>query len=113
MCEGCGKFGLQLDAHHRQARGMGGTSGERAEILNQVPNGLALCRGCHDETEHSKTWRLTEMIGWRIPGYVDDPLVVPCLIYTVNGYAWWILTPDNGYTWIDWEVSRRLSYEPA
>ena len=92
---------------------MGGTSGVRAETLNHVENGLALCRGCHDETEHHETWDLTEQLGWRIPSYVADPLVVPCLIHTVNGYAWWRLTNDAGYQWIDWEVSRRLSYEPG
>jgi hypothetical protein len=113
MCEGCGKFGLHLDVHHRQARGSGGVHGEAAEIANSVQNLLALCRWCHDETEHHETWDLTVAVGWRIPKYVDDPLVVPALIHTVNGYAWWRLTPEAGFIWTDWEVSRRLSYEPA
>lgn len=113
MCEGCGKFDRPLDVHHRQARQAGGVHGEAAEVANGVQNLLALCRWCHDETEHHETWDLTVALGWRIPKYVTDPLVVPALIYTVNGYAWWRLTPDAGYTWIDWEVSRRLSYEPA
>jgi hypothetical protein len=113
MCECCGRWGQQLDVHHRQARQAGGVSGVAAEIANDVRNLLACCRSCHDETEHAQTWMLTEAIGWRIPKWVTDPLNVPALLHTVNGYSWWKLTQDNGYQWIDWEVSRRLSYEPA
>jgi len=113
MCEGCGRFGLPLDVHHRQARQIGGVHGEAHGIANDVRNQLALCRGCHDETEHERTWDLTEQLGWRIPKWVRDPLAVPALIFTVNGHAWWRLTLEAGFDWIDWEVSRRLSYEPA
>jgi len=110
MCEGCGKFGLHLDVHHRQARQAGGVHGEAILVANAVPNLLALCRSCHDETEHHETWDLTERIGWRIPKYVSDPSAVPALIHTVNGHAWWYLTQDGGFIWIDWEVSHRLNY---
>lgn len=113
MCEGCGKFGLHLDVHHRQARGMGGVHGDAEQVTNGIPNQLALCRSCHDETEHHETWGLTEEIGWRIPKFVEDPWSVPARIHTVQGFAWWKLTPDAGFTWIDWEVSRRLNYGPA
>jgi 5-methylcytosine-specific restriction protein A len=100
-CEGCGKYGLRLDVHHRQARGMGGVHSVSAEIANDIRNVLALCRTCHDETEHGETWRLTEEIGWRVPKYVADPRLVPALLHTVNGYAWWMLTEEAGYRWID------------
>jgi hypothetical protein len=109
-CEGCGKFGLHLDAHHRQARGAGGVHGEAAEVSNDPRNMLALCRTCHDETEHAQTWDLTETTGWRIPHFVDDPHGVPALIHTVNGYGWWLLTQDDGYRWIDWTTDQRISY---
>lgn len=109
-CEGCGLFGHMLQAHHRQARGMGGVHRVAADTAHDVRNGLALCGGCHNETEHAETWELTEAIGWRIPRHVEDPLVVPALIHTVNGYGWWYLTEDAGYRWIDWEPARRLSY---
>lgn len=109
-CEGCGKFGLKLDPHHRQARGMGGVHGDAAQRANDVRNFLALCRSCHDETEHAQTWDLTEATGWRIPHFVDDALVIPALIHTVNGYAWWDLTQDAGYRWIDSDPSQRISY---
>jgi hypothetical protein len=93
---------------------MGGTSGDRAEALNTPPNGLALCRWCHDETEHHETWELTVGLGWKIPTlFVANPLEVPALIHTVNGYAWWRLTTDGGYRWIDLEVSHRLNCEPG
>jgi hypothetical protein len=104
-CEGCGRFGFQLDVHHRQARGMGGVSGQDAEDANDVRNLLALCRSCHDETENAATWRRCELLGWRLPAWVDNVHEVPARIHTVNGYAWWRLTNDAGYQWIDWELS--------
>jgi hypothetical protein len=110
MCEGCGKFGLRLDVHHRQARQSGGVSGDAERVANAVPNQLALCRSCHDETEHSETWELTECIGWRMPKYVRDPWSVPARIHTVNGYGWWQLTNDAGYRWIDFPPAACLDY---
>lgn len=110
-CEGCGLFGLRLDVHHRQARGMGGVHGEDAELANDVRNLLAMCRRCHDETEHAETWELTQRIGWRIPGYVADAHAVPALLHTVNGYGWWTLTQDAGYRWVDWASDHRPSYQ--
>jgi hypothetical protein len=111
MCEGCGKFGKHLDPHHRQARGAGGVHGAAAEVANDVRNLLALCRpGCHDDTENANTWDLSEGLGWRIPHFVEDPLVIPALIHTVNGYAWWFLTDTNGYRWADSRPTRRLSF---
>lgn len=110
MCEGCGKYGLILDVHHRQARGMGGVAGEEATIANSVRNLLALCRACHAETEHAETWDLTEQLGWRIPKWVTDPCTVPALIHTVNGYAWWELTEDVGYRWKDLPVGHRITW---
>lgn len=112
-CEGCGVFGRLLDPHHRRARGAGGVHGAAAEIANDVRNLLALCRPCHDETEHAQTWDLTETTGWRIPHFVDDPLVIPALIHTVNGYAWWYLTQDAGYRWIDSDPTQRISYKAS
>jgi hypothetical protein len=110
MCEGCGTFGLLLDVHHRQARGMGGVAGEEATVANSADNLLALCRSCHAETEHAETWDLTEQLGWRIPKWVPDPGAVPALIHTVNGYAWWLLMKDGGYTWMDLSADHRLSW---
>lgn len=110
MCEGCGKFGLHLDVHHRQPRQAGGVHGEASEIANDVRNLLALCTACHDETEHGQTWELTEALGWRLPKWVADPLVVPALIHTVNGYGWHQLTKSNGYQWVDWDVTHVRSW---
>jgi hypothetical protein len=111
MCEGCGRYGLVLDAHHRQARGMGGVSGVEATIANSVTNLLALCRDCHNETEHAETWALTEGLGWRIPKWVPDPGAVPAWIYTVNGHAWWILTEDVGYKWINFPDGYAITWD--
>jgi hypothetical protein len=110
MCECCGAWGRPLDVHHRQARQSGGVSGEASEIANGVGNLLACCRSCHDETEHHETWELTERIGWRIPKYVTEPRAVPALLHTVNGFAWWQLTSDLGYRWIDCPPAASLHY---
>lgn len=110
FCEGCGLSSVQLDVHHRQARGAGGVSGTAAEVANSVQNLLALCRSCHDETEHAETWILTEQLGWRIPHWVPDPREVPALIYTVNGRAWWQLNED-GFRWLDWPATHRLTWD--
>lgn len=101
MCEGCGRWGRHLDAHHRQARGMGGVYSVSAERANDVRNLLAVCRECHDETEHGETWADTEAIGWRVPKHVEDARLVPALLHTVNGYGWWQLTQEAGYLWVD------------
>lgn len=101
MCEGCGRWGYRLDPHHRQARGSGGVHGAAAVTANDVRNILALCRACHDETEHAETWDLTQSIGWRFPKFVADPAAIPALIHTVNGYGWNFLTIDVGYLWMD------------
>lgn len=101
MCEGCGKWGNPLDPHHRQARGAGGVHGAAAGTANDVRNILALCRSCHDETEHAETWDLTQGIGWRIPKFVPEPAAIPALLHTVNGYGWHFLTHDVGYLWMD------------
>lgn len=111
MCEGCGKFGLVLAVHHRQARGMGGVHRQGADIANDVRNALALCGPDHDQTEHGETWDLTEAVGWRIPKWVPDPHAVPALIYTVNGRAWWQLTEDAGYRWMDLTVDHRITWD--
>lgn len=80
---------------------MGGVHSVAAEKSNHIQNLLALCRTCHDETEHAETWDLTEAIGWRVPKYVTEPRLVPALLHTANGYGWWQLTEDAGYLWID------------
>lgn len=109
-CEGCGRHGLVLQVHHRQARGMGGVAGAAADQANDVRNCLALCVSCHNETEHAETWDLTERLGWRIPKWVPDPHDVPALIHTVNGKAWWKLTEDAGYQWMDLSEGHRISW---
>jgi hypothetical protein len=75
--------------------------GAAADTANDVRNILALCRSCHDETEHGQTWDLTEAIGWRVPKFVTEPAEIPALLHTANGYAWQFLTLDVGYLWMD------------
>lgn len=107
-CEGCGlSISGRFDPHHRKARGAGGVHRDAAAVANDVRNLLALCRICHDRTEHADSWAETEALGWRVPSW-RDPFITPCLIYTANGYGWWLLTPDGGYLWADREPSWRI-----
>lgn len=110
-CEGCGQHG-PVDVHHRRARGSGGVHGKAVEVANSVRNLLALCRACHDRTEDADEWEECQALGWRISHQFDvDPREVPALIYTAQGQAWWQLTEDACFVWIDWAKSQRLSSE--
>lgn len=107
-CEACGlTIRGRLDPHHRKARGSGGVHGAAAPVANDVRNLLAMCRVCHDQTEHGETWAETEALGWRVPSW-RDPFRTPALLYTVNGYGWWLLTEDGGYRWVDRALGWRI-----
>lgn len=109
-CEACGlSISGRLDPHHRKARRSGGVHGEAAVIANDVRNLLALCRVCHDQTEHAETWDATESLGWRVPSH-GNPFVTPALLYTVNGHGWWLLTNDGGYRWVDLAPDWRIDW---
>lgn len=111
-CEGCGlPTHGRLDPHHRKARGAGGVHRLAAVVANDVRNLLALCRPCHDRTEHADTWTETESLGWRVPQH-RDPFITPALIYTANGHGWWLLTKDGGYLWADRESTWRVPMAP-
>jgi hypothetical protein len=113
-CEGCGlPIHGRLDPHHRQARQAGGVHRAAAVIANDVRNLLALCRPCHDGTEDAERWQECIGLGWRIPKAHRDPLNVPALIHTVNGYGWWLLTEDGGYRWVDRALDWRITFRPA
>ncbi len=110
-CEGCGVH-APLDVHHRQARGAGGVHRAAAEVANDVRNLLALCRACHDRTETADEWEECQALGWRVSHQYDvDVREVPALLYTAQGHAWWQLTEDACYRWIDWARTQRLSSE--
>jgi hypothetical protein len=107
-CEACGlAIHGRLDPHHRKARGAGGVHRDAAPIAHDVRNLLALCRPCHDQTEHGATWTETEALGWRVPSW-RYAVNTPALLYTVNGHGWWYLTTDGGYQWAgqapDWRI---------
>lgn len=69
-CEVCG-INTAAEAHHRRARGAGGT--KRPET-NQAANGLMLCRDCHRLAESYRTVALT--CGWLV-AQSRDPGLVP------------------------------------
>lgn len=110
LCEGCGVGGALLDVHHRQARGAGGVHGAAAVVANDPRNGLALCRLCHDMTEHADEWRACIAMGLRVEhAYPHDPRGVPALLSTPQGRGWWLLTTDVGYQWVDWPRTYRMT----
>lgn len=108
-CEGCGlPITGRLDPHHRKARGSGGVHRDAAAVANDVRNLLAVCRVCHDRTEHADTWAETEALGWRVPSWRDS-FATPALIHTANGYGWWHLTKEGGYLWADLDTTWRIT----
>lgn len=96
-CECCGTS-TPTDPHHRQPRGAGGVHGTAYIAAHRVSNGLAVCRTCHNWIDQNAT--LARQWGWLV-AHPHDPATVPALIYTVNGYGWWLLDNDGGYHFQD------------
>lgn len=93
-CECCGTA-WSSDAHHRQPRGAGGVHGVEYVNANQVSNGLAVCRSCHDRIDADAPTARTN--GWLV-AHPTPPATVPALIYTPQGYGWWLLDNEACYT---------------
>ncbi|AYD87395.1 HNH endonuclease [Microbacterium phage ValentiniPuff] len=85
-CEGCGRAGIRLEAHHRLFRSRGGRG--------QVENGLMLCgwgnhTGCHG-VAHSAN----QPIGWALRSWqhaIEEP-------YQDKAGQLWMLHPDGTKT---------------
>lgn len=92
-CIGCGA--TDLTAQHRNARGMGGTSGLAALAIGHPANGLALCgsgtTGCHGWTEKNPV--AAGFLGWRL-GNHEHALVTP-FWQRVYGWRCWQEEPDG------------------
>mgnify|MGYP000872268132 FL=1 len=102
-CEVCGQPVALIDdgevtpisafsIHHRQPRGMGGSS---VEAINTAPNLLLVCgsgtTGCHGLIESQRA--ISKANGWLVP-HPTNPADVPVLIFAgVRVY----LTPDGRY----------------
>lgn len=97
-CERCGRdlVGQPASRHHRQPRGMGGST--RGDV-NALPNLLLLCgtgtTGCHGEVEANRAQSNT--YGWLVPiGY--QPAEVPVLLsIAVSRLGVAYLTADGEY----------------
>lgn len=80
-CERCGRWcgeGAWAEFHHRNPRGMGGTSGVRAAWLEAPSNCLLLCYRCHRWAEGNRAAALAA--GWLVSHEVD-PAGVPAEVY--------------------------------
>lgn len=74
--------------HHRQPRGMGGTSNP---AVNGVANGLHLCADCHRTIESERQW--SRVFGYLLPANpgVLDPAAVPVFYRGI----WMLLGADG------------------
>jgi hypothetical protein len=87
FCEICG-FDRPEQAHHRRARGAGGS---RRPDTNQASNGLAISGACHQMVESRRT--LAYERGWLVrQGH--NPTQVPVLRYGSE----WVLLDNTGTT---------------
>jgi hypothetical protein len=87
FCEICG-FDRPEQAHHRRARGAGGS---RRPDTNQASNGLAISGACHQMVESRRT--LAYERGWLVrQGH--NPTQVPVLRYGSE----WVLLDNTGNT---------------
>lgn len=88
-CERCGLDSISMDVHHRQPRGLGGSSDP---AINAVSNLVLLCRPCHAEIESARLAAIAD--GWLVPR-PTDPVRVP--IHHRRGLT--LLTPTGDYAW--------------
>lgn len=73
-CIRCGR--RAVDAHHRKARGSGGSHDPR--VVFGLANVVSLCRACHDLAEENPQESLAD--GLRVPQWAD-PAAIPVLTY--------------------------------
>lgn len=80
LCERCGRPGT--DAHHRQPRGMGGTT---TPLTHTAIVLVWLCRNCHHTIETHRTQAYAD--GWLVHSW-DDPRPVPIPSHTYRMPVW-------------------------
>lgn len=98
-CEICGGAnGQAVNTHHRQPRGMGGTAGAAADAVNSPAALIRVCAFDHNRVESYREW--SRRHGYLVPR-PTDPATVPARLRTVNGAAWWLLTHEGMYSWVD------------
>lgn len=91
LCNGC-YVTRGVQAHHRDPRGMGGSS---VKAINSGANGMHLCLRCHNWAESHRDAAMT--LGWLVgPG--EDPATKPVYAYLPYGRGWYRFTAD-GVEW--------------
>lgn len=91
-CEVCGaKIHLGGQIHHRQPRGMGGTSDESK---GSCANGIWVHPTCHRKIEEQRARALS--MGWLVASW-DDSRIVPVKMFD----GWAILTDEGGLRKVD------------
>lgn len=86
VCEVCGQRRAE-QMHHRQPRGMGGTSQRRRHHLENI---LDVCGRCHMKIESNRT--VAEFNGWLVPAGMD-PGQMP--VYLRIPWAGWFMLGDS------------------
>ena len=89
--------GRDSQTHHRQARGMGGVSGEGMSV-NRPSCLLRVCLNCHNTIESRREWARRRGLLVHRPA---DPGAVPVYLNSVNGTGWFVLTDEGMYVWQD------------
>ncbi len=105
-CEICRK--PMTDIHHRQRKGMGGTS---SLVIHNPENLIGLCRWHHGWTHANPAHAV--LGGWIVPTTVD-PEFFPVWAQNVNyGYsAWFSLLPDGCVRWVN-DLHEPLNLPPG
>jgi len=95
-CELCRHPDAALDVHHRQRRGMGGTSSLDIHLPSNL---IAVCRRCHDWIHQHPSWAIDA--GFIVPA-TSVPWRTLVWIWHVNyaAPAWYHLDDDALLTWI-------------
>lgn len=88
----CCCSGRASEYHHRQPRGMGGSS--RNNTIHSPAAILCLCRPCHARAESERVW--AEANGYLVRRGVADPAEVPVQYRS----RWALLSHDDGLLFI-------------
>lgn len=83
--------------HHRQLKSRGGPW-SFSNVIDLCGSGTT---GCHGTITHEPAW--AQQYGYEL-GSHETPELAPVLLWTPQGRAWWILTPDGYLERQDLEV---------
>ncbi len=90
LCVCCGA--RMTDYHHRQPRGMGGSS--RSTTIHSPAALICVCRACHNRLESERSW--AEKSGYIVRRGITNPAEV----LLVHHGAWALLSDDGSLLYV-------------